>query len=144
MDGSEAGAGPGREERLWDHRHVDDDSVSFLNSARFQHERHFAGGFVGLAQRPGALLVDHVGHPDQSLLVCVGRQVAVKHVVGNVDFPIGVPFSEGRLVSVEDGGRLFEPSHMVGLFSPILLSQLGAGSPSEGLFVSVLSHKSSS
>lgn len=144
MDGSEAGAGPGREERLRDHRHVDDHSVSFLNSARFQHERHFAGGFVSLAQRPCELLVDHVGDPDQGLLVGVGREVAVEHVVGNVDFPIGVPFSEGRLVRVEDGGRLFEPSHVAGLFGPVLLPQLGTGSPAEGLFVSVLSHKSSS
>ena len=144
MDGSEAGTGPGREERLRNHRHVDDHSISFLDSARFQHERHFAGGFVGLAQRPGALLVDHIGHPDQGLLVGVGREVAVEHVVGNVDFPIGVPFCEFWLVRVEDGGRLFEPSHVTGLFGPVLLSQLGAGSPAEGLFVRVLSHKSSS
>lgn len=89
-------------------------------------------------------MIDHIRDPDEGLLVRVGGKVAVEHVVGNVDFPIGVPSCEGRLICVENGGWLFEPSHMAGLFGPVLLAQLGSGSPAEGLFVSVLSHKSSS
>ena len=78
MDGSNARTSPSSKQGLRYHRHVDDNSVSLLYALSLEEKRHFAGFLVGLNQGPLALLVDHVGDPDESALVSVGGEVAVE------------------------------------------------------------------
>jgi hypothetical protein len=140
MDGPDARTGPGREEGLRDHRHVDNDSVSLLHSSGFQQQSHAANGFVGLAKRPSPFFIEHVGDPYQGLLISMGGEVAVEHVVGDVGDSVREPPGEGRVVGVEDGLGEGEPLHLPRLLLPVTLPQLGGTRATEGLFVSVLSH----
>lgn len=121
MDGSDACASPGCEEGLRDHRHVDNDSVALLHSSGFQQDAHAADGLVGLTKSPGAFLVEHIGNPNQSLLVGVGGEVAVKHVVGDVGDSVGVPPGKGRVVGVENSLGEGEPFHFSCLLLPVTL-----------------------
>lgn len=86
------------------------------------------------------MLVDHVGDPNHSSFVCMEGQETVKHVVSDVDLPVGKPASEGRVFGIEDGLGESVPVDFLGLLLPELLAEVWGGSFSKGLFVGVLSH----
>lgn len=141
MYGANASAGPGGKQSFRNHRHVDNDSVSLLNSLIFQQLSHFTGIFVSLPQSPLLMLVHHIWNPDESSFVCVGGQVAVEHVVSNIDFSIGVPAGERRVCGVEDGFGEIEPTHLFGLLLPKLFSGLCRACFMVGFLVGVLIHQ---
>lgn len=71
----------------------------------------------------------------------MGGQVAVKYVVGDVDFAIGKPSGEGWLLSFEDGFGELEPLYLLRLLLPELLTQIWRSGSSISCFVSVLCHQ---
>ncbi len=121
--------------------HVDDDSIPFLNSIRFEKVRHFADLLEGLAESPDFLLVDHVGDPDQCFFVCVLGEVAVEHVIVDVDGSVGEPAGEGRVLGVEDGFGEGEPLDLLCLFFPELFSEGGRSGSSASLLIGILTHE---
>ena len=71
----------------------------------------------------------------------MGRQVAVKDVVGDVDLSVGEPPGEGRIMIVEDSLGEGLPFHFLGLFFPELFSEFWGDCFSIGYVVRVLSHQ---
>jgi len=141
MDGADASTGPRGKQCLGNHRHVDDDSVSLLHSLLLEQLGHPASIFVGLPQSPLLLLVDHIRHPDECSFVGLGWQVAVKHVVGDIDCAVGEPASEGRVLGQEDGLGELEPADLLRLLLPKLFPEGGGARPAKGFFVRVLIHQ---
>ena len=60
MYGSDSGAGPGGEKSFWDHGHVDDDSISPLDSMLSEENAHSAHILIRLPQGVNLFLFDHV------------------------------------------------------------------------------------
>jgi hypothetical protein len=141
MNGSDTRTGPGGKEGFRDHRHVDDDSVSLAHTSLPEEEGHFACFLISLSEIPLFGFVNHVGDPNQSSFVGMGRQVAVKYVVGDVDFAIGKPSGEGWLFGFEDGFGELEPLDLLCLLLPELLAQIRRSGSSISCFVSVLCHQ---
>lgn len=141
MNGSYPGASPRSEQGFWDHRHVDDNSVSLANSLSFQKIRHLTSLFVGLAKSPFGSLVHHVRDPYDGSFVGMGGQEAVEHVVGDIDLAIWIPSGERRVVGVEDCFGEGHPLDLLGLLFPELLAFLGRSCSSVLQFVGVLRHQ---
>lgn len=70
----------------------------------------------------------------------MSREVAVEHVVGDVDSSVGEPAGEGRILVIQDGLGEIEPLDLSSLFFPEFFSVFRRTSPSEGFFVRVLCH----
>jgi hypothetical protein len=53
----------------------------------------------------------------------MGREIAVKHVVSDIDFTIGIPACEGKVLWQKYGFGELEPSDLFGLLCPKLFSE---------------------
>ena len=71
----------------------------------------------------------------------MGRQIAVKHVVSDIDLAIRVPASEREVICQKYGFGKLEPCNLLGLLGPKLFSKLWGACFSKGFFVRVLIHQ---
>jgi hypothetical protein len=71
--------------------------------------------------------MDHVGDPDEASPVCLHLEVAIEHVVGDVELPISKPPVERRTGGVKDGIGEPGPRNALGLISPELFPRVGIG-----------------
>lgn len=86
------------------------------------------------------MFLDHIWNPDNCLFVGVSREVAIKHVVSDVDFSVRVPTGKGRILVIKNSIGKIKPLYLSGLFFPELFSKLRSRSPSECLLVLVFFH----
>ena len=110
MDRADARAGEHRDQRLGDHRHIEDDPVALLD-ARF--EKHAAKS-LNLVEKlrisVDALLSRDGTIVDQSRLIAPAVQhMAVETVIGRVGDAAREPAAVDALARVEDLRRRFEP-----------------------------------
>lgn len=94
MNSTNSGTSPGGEKSLRSHWHVDDDSISLSNSMLSEKDTHFTHVLIDLSESESFFFLDHVRNPDKSLLVRMLFQVAIEHVVCDVNLAVWVPAGE--------------------------------------------------
>ena len=111
-----------RDERLGDHRHVDDDAIALVDPERPQHPGELRDLLqeLGVGQRAGGAgdgaLVDEGG-----LVGAAGDDVPVERVVARVHRAVGEPAVERHARFVERRARPLDPRHAVGHLPPVAL-----------------------
>ena len=106
-----------------------------LLSEKNAHPAHI---FVHFPEGEDLFLFDHVGDPDEGLLVGLGVEVAIDHVVVDVDESICEPSVEGGVGGIENGFGEAEPVNVGGFFLPEEFAGFGGGCPPVGLSINGL------
>ena len=97
MDCAKPRAAQHRDNRLGDHRHIDDHPVTCLHAETLQHAGEAGGGLLklGIGQRRG-VAGDRRVIDDRLLIAAPGRHMAVNRVMAGVHLGIWKPAMEGR------------------------------------------------
>ncbi len=122
VHGPQAHAGQHGDDRLGNHRQVDDDPIPSVDALRPQHGRVPLHLGVQLAVGEGARLVDLRGDPHDRVLLPARVQVAVHAVVAGVGLPTHEPAGEGRTAVVQHLRPGLVPVHLLGLLGPECLA----------------------
>ena len=109
MDGPNARTRQHRDDRLGDHRHVDEHAVALADPALDAQRRGKGLDLcvqLGVGDRPRVPADDRFVH-DGIPVTVTSFEVAVKHLVGHVERAVGKPSVKGRIGRVQcDGWRL--------------------------------------
>ena len=118
VDGTDAHRGEHRENRLGDHRHVDQHAVALAHSQALQHGRHALHFGVQLGVGVGLLLAGLGRDVDQRRLLGAILQVPVNGVVAEIGFAADEPLGKGRLAVFEYLAEGLVPIDQLGLLAP--------------------------
>ena len=103
-----------------DHRHIQDDPITFLNPMFFQYIRKTADFSVELLVGVCTTFCGIIRFPDEGgLILSWAVQMPIKTVVGNINFPTQIPLdTRGVEINFSDLVPLFEPMHSFSLLGP--------------------------
>ena len=110
MDGTQAGAGQHRLQRLGDHGHVDDDAVALGDALGLQRARQAGNAVLKLGVGDDVFRAgDGAVVEDGGLLAPARGDMAVDGVPAGVDGGVGEPFVQGRAAVVQGAGGFADP-----------------------------------
>ena len=124
-----SGTCPNCKECLGDHRHIYDNSITFLNFMIFQDDGHPTYIFINFLESPNLFLIDHIWNPNKSLLACKFREITINHIVNDIDFSIWIPPIKWWVWGVKYSFWELEPLNFLGFLLPKSLSGFRVGSP---------------
>ena len=118
VHGPEARAGQHREQRLGDHRHVDDDAIALADAERSEDRRGAVDLAVQLGERIRLRLFGFGRDVDQRRLIGARSQMTVDRVVAEVGLTADEPLAKRRSGIVEHLLRRLVPVDQAGLLAP--------------------------
>ncbi|MGF6800529.1 hypothetical protein OKW48_003961 [Paraburkholderia youngii] len=118
MDRAEPRAGEHREQRLGDHRQIDQHDVAALRAQRTHDRGHAVDFGVQLGVSVLALDAGFGRYVDQRVLLCALGQMAVDRVMTEVRAAADEPAREWRLRAVEHSAEWRVPVNTLGFFAP--------------------------
>ena len=119
MNRADARAGEHRDDRLRDHRHVEDDAVALLHAEIAQHAaEHLRLGQQAVVADGPLLPSERRIVDDRRLIAAPGIDMAVDRVEAGVAHPAHEPAAVDAGLGVEHRFRLFEPVDGLGRLAP--------------------------
>ena len=120
MYGTDSGTSQHSDRRLGDHRHVDTDPVTLVYATGFENIGQFTDLLVQFTIADLAVFIGVVALPDKSRLITTALQMAVKAVVGDIEFAPLKPFDSAAIeIPLRDLIPRFEPGEkLVSLLGP--------------------------
>ena len=114
MDRADARTGQHGVSRFGNHRHIDGDTVAFLDAVRLHHVGELADLAVQLFVGDARVLLGIVAFPDDRRLVATRLEMSIKAIGRGVELAVLVPLdadvaAEGRVLDLRVGPDPVEP-----------------------------------